>query len=106
VLAEQGIYEQVQGEDGWGYGGRGGGQAGSQRISHPKEEDTAGYLLPRYDEGRVYGYLDTQDGATGAGTAAGMSTLVQSLQDQIAYLRREAEDWKEKARRKGTIIMS
>jgi hypothetical protein len=27
-----------------------------------------------------------------------MSTLVQSLQDQIAYLRQEAEDWKEGAR--------
>ena len=35
-----------------------------------------------------------------------MSTLVQSLQDQIAYLRQEAEDWKEEARRKDTIIMS
>jgi hypothetical protein len=35
-----------------------------------------------------------------------MDTLVQSLQDQIAYLRQEAEDWKEEARRKDTIIMS
>jgi hypothetical protein len=35
-----------------------------------------------------------------------MSTPLQSLQDQIAYLRQEAEDWKEEARRKDTIIMS
>ena len=58
------------------------------------------------DDGRVYVYLDTQDQATGTGTDAGMSTLVQSLQDQIAYLRQEAENWKEEASRKDTIIMS
>ncbi len=58
------------------------------------------------DDGRVYVYLNTEDGATGMGTDAGMSTLVQNLQDQIAYLRQEAEDWKEEARRKDTIIMS
>ena len=58
------------------------------------------------DDGRVYVYLNTEDGATGMGIDAGMSTLVQSLQDQIAYLRQEAEDWKEEARRKDTIIMS
>ena len=57
-------------------------------------------------DGRVYVYLGTQDRATGMGTDAGMSTLVQSLQDQIAYLRQEAEDWKEEASRKDTIIMS
>ncbi len=57
-------------------------------------------------DGRVYVYLDTQDRATGTGTDAGMSTLVQSLQEQIAYLRQEAEDWKEEASRKDTIIMS
>ena len=56
--------------------------------------------------GRVYVYLDTQDRATGTGTDAGISTLVQSLQEQIAYLRQEAEDWKEEASRKDTIIMS
>ena len=64
-------------------------------LAHDKGED-----------GRVYVYLDAEDGATGTGTDAGMSTLVQSLQDQIAYLRQEAEDWKEEARRKDTIIMS
>ncbi|MDQ3925014.1 MAG: hypothetical protein M3309_14050 [Actinomycetota bacterium] len=58
------------------------------------------------DDGRVYVYLGTQDRATGTGTDAGMGTLVQSLQDQIAYLRQEAEDWKEEASRKDTIIMS
>jgi hypothetical protein len=35
-----------------------------------------------------------------------MDTLVQHLQEQIAYLRQEAKDWKEEARRKDTIIMS
>ena len=58
------------------------------------------------DDGRVYVYLGTQDRAIGTGTDAGMGTLVQSLQDQIAYLRQEAEDWKEEASRKDTIIMS
>jgi hypothetical protein len=60
------------------------------------------------DDGRVYVYLDPGDGATGRGNGidSGVSTLVQSLQEQIAYLRQEAEDWKEEARRKDTIIMS
>ena len=60
------------------------------------------------DDGRVHVYLDPEYGATGTGNGVdtGMSTLVQSLQDQIAYLRQEAEDWKEEARRKDTIIMS
>jgi hypothetical protein len=49
-------------------------------------------------------YLDPEDGATGTGN--GKDTVVQSLQDQIAYLRQEAEDWKEEARRKDTLIMS
>jgi hypothetical protein len=30
-------------------------------------------------------------------TDADMSTLAQSLQEQIAYLRQEAEDWKKEA---------
>ena len=50
------------------------------------------------DDGRVYVYLDPKDGDTG------MGTLFQSLQNQIAYLRQEAEDWKEGARRKDTIL--
>src|ERR687889_1362945 len=60
------------------------------------------------DDGRVYVYLNPEYGATGTGNDVdtGMSTLVQNLQDQIAYLRQEAEDWKEEARRKDTIIMS
>jgi hypothetical protein len=60
------------------------------------------------DDGRVHVYLDPKDGATGGGNPidTGVSTLVQSLQEQIAYLRQEAEDWKEEARRKDTIIMS
>jgi hypothetical protein len=65
-------------------------------IAHDKDDD----------DRRVYVYLDPEDGATGTGIDTGMSTLVQSLQDQIAYLRQEAEDWKEEARRKDTIILS
>ena len=60
------------------------------------------------DDGRVYVYLDPEDRATGGGNGIdpGVSTLVQSPQEQIASLRQEAEDWKEEARRKDTIIMS
>jgi hypothetical protein len=60
------------------------------------------------DDGRVYVHLDPEVGPTGTGNGvdAGVGTLVQSLQEQIAYLRQEAEDWKEEARRKDTIIMS
>jgi len=66
-------------------------------LAHDKDED-----------GRVYVYLDPEDRATGGGNGidTGVSTLVQSLQEQIAYLRQEAEDWKEEARRKDTVIMS
>ena len=64
-------------------------------IAHDKDED-----------GRVYVYLDPEDGATGTSIDTSMDKLLQSLQDQIAYLRQEAEDWKEEARRKDTIIMS
>ena len=58
------------------------------------------------DDGRVYVYLDIEDRATGTDADASINTLLQSLQDQIVYLRQEAEDWKEEARRKDTIIMS
>jgi len=64
-------------------------------IAHDKDED-----------GRVYVYLDPEDGATGTSIDTSMDKLLQSLQDQIAYLRQEAEDWKEEARRKDTIILS
>src|ERR671921_582613 len=64
-------------------------------LAHDKDED-----------GRVYVYLDPQDGATSTSIDTSMDKLLQSLQDQIAYLRQEAEDWKEEARRKDTIIMS
>jgi hypothetical protein len=64
-------------------------------IAHDKDVD-----------GRVHVFLAPEYGATGtgAGVDTGMSTLVQSLQDQIAYLRQEAEDWKEEARRKDAIM--
>ena len=58
------------------------------------------------DDGHVYVYLDMEDRATGTDADAGINTLLQSLQDQVVYLRQEAEDWKEEARRKDTIIMS
>src|SRR5918993_4372333 len=58
------------------------------------------------DDGRVHVYLDIEDRATGTDADAGINTLLQSLQDQIVYLRQEAEDWKEEARRKYPIIMS
>jgi hypothetical protein len=47
-------------------------------LAHDKDED-----------GRVYVYLDPEDRATGEGNgiATGVSTLVQSLKEQIAYLR-------------------
>src|SRR5215212_773664 len=64
-------------------------------LAHDKDED-----------GRVYVYLDPQDGATSTSIDTGMDKLLQSLQDQIAYLRQGAEDWKEEARRKDTLIMS
>jgi hypothetical protein len=64
-------------------------------LAHDKDED-----------GRVHVYLDREAGATATGSDTGMATLLQSLQEQIAYLRQESEDWKEEARRKDTIIMS
>ena len=63
-------------------------------------------LHDKGDDGRVYVYLDAEDKDAGTGTDADMSTLVQSLQEQIVYLKQETEDWKEEARRKDTIIMS
>lgn len=70
-------------------------------LVHDKDED-----------GRVYVYLDPRDEADGTsnGTDTGteMDTLVQSLQDQIDYLRaelqRRGETHAEEARRKDTII--
>ena len=73
-------------------------------------------LHDKDDDGRVYVYLDPEGRSTSIGTGANssdtssddtsMSTLVQILQEQIVYLRQEAEDWKEEAHRKDTIIMS
>ena len=70
-------------------------------LVHDKDED-----------GRVYVYLDPGDesDSTGNSTVIGteMDTLVQSLQDQIEYLRaelqRRGETYAEEARRKDTII--
>jgi hypothetical protein len=63
-------------------------------------------IYDKDDDGRVYVYLDMEDRATGTDADAGINTLLQSLQDQVVYLRQEAEDWKEEAHRKDTIIMS
>jgi predicted ArsR family transcriptional regulator len=70
-------------------------------LVHDKDED-----------GRVYVYLDPRDQADGTGngndTDKEIDTLVQSLQDQIEYLRaelqRRGETHAEEARRKDTII--
>jgi predicted ArsR family transcriptional regulator len=70
-------------------------------LVHDKDED-----------GRVYVYLDPRDEADGAGngtdTGTGVGTLVQSLQDQIEYLRaelhRRGETHAEESRRKDHII--
>ena len=47
-------------------------------LAHDKDED-----------GRVHVYLDPEDRATGGGNGidTGVSTLVQSLKEQIVYLR-------------------
>src|SRR5215212_2583750 len=63
-------------------------------------------IYDKDDDGRVYVYLDMEDRATGTDADTGMDKLLQSLQDQVVYLRQEAEDWKEEAHRKDTIIMS
>ncbi len=70
-------------------------------LVHDKDED-----------GRVYVYLDPRNQADGTGngtdTDTEIDTLVQSLQDQIEYLRaelqRRGETHVEEARRKDTII--
>ena len=70
-------------------------------LVHDKDED-----------GRVYVYLNPGDESDSTGNSTGtsteMDTLVQSLQDQIEYLRaelqRRGETHAEEARRKDTII--
>jgi hypothetical protein len=39
-------------------------------------------------------------------TATGMSSFVDSLEDQVDYLRRQLEVWQEEARRKDHIIVA
>jgi len=73
-------------------------------------------------EGRVYVYLSPDMPPTMTDQAADQATdqaadqatdqvadparLIARLEDEVEYLRREAEDWKEEARRKDTIIMT
>ena len=71
-------------------------------LQHAKDED-----------GRVYVYLrpsnaeanpEAEGNSTGDG--ADTYTLIATLEDQVGYLRREVEDWKDESRRKDAIIMS
>jgi excisionase family DNA binding protein len=71
-------------------------------LHHTKDED-----------GRVYVYLGPSDTnakpeAEGNSTDDGTDTytLIRSLEDQVGYLRREVEDWKDESRRKDAILMS
>jgi hypothetical protein len=68
----------------------------------------------RDEDGRVYVYLSPTctgqaDGIASnqaVGQASDQSLLIARLENEVEYLRREAEDWKEEARRKDTIIMT
>jgi excisionase family DNA binding protein len=71
-------------------------------LHHTKDED-----------GRVYVYLgpsDTNAKPEAEGNSTGDSTdtytLIRSLEDQVGYLRREVEDWKDESRRKDAILMA
>jgi DNA-binding transcriptional MerR regulator len=64
-------------------------------IQHDKDPD-----------GRTYVYLDPEATRRDNVSDASRNELVQSMQDQIATLKCELEDWKEEARRKDTIIMT
>jgi excisionase family DNA binding protein len=67
-------------------------------LHHTKDED-----------GRVYVYLapsDTNAKPEAEGNSTDTYTLIRSLEDQVGYLRREVEDWKDESRRKDAILMS
>ncbi len=71
-------------------------------LEHDKDSD-----------GRVYVYLDSSDTnadsepeGNGTGDNTNTYTLIRTLEDQVGYLRREVEDWKDESRRKDAIIMS
>ena len=65
-------------------------------------------------DGRVYVYLSPTETGQADGIASDQafdqasdqSLLIARLENEVEYLRREAEDWKEEARRKDTIIMT
>ncbi len=82
------------------------GRLGVKEQAIRKRIQRGTLVYDKDDDGRVYVYLDTEDGATGNGSDTSKVALVQSLQEQIVYLRQEAEDWKEEARRKDSIIVS
>jgi hypothetical protein len=62
------------------------------------------------EDGRVYVYLSPDEPPTMTGhacdQAADQTMLIARLENEVEYLRREAEDWKEEARRKDAIIMT
>jgi len=80
-------------------------------IEHDKDED-----------GRVFVYLSPEtsptmtdqadDQATGQATnqvddrAGDQPRLIERLENEVEYLRREVEDWKDESRRKDAIIMT
>ena len=61
-------------------------------------------------DGRVYVYLSPTKtdyaGDQATDKAADQDLLITRLENEVEYLRREVEDWKEAARRKDTIIMT
>ena len=54
--------------------------------------------------GDTSGDMPTDSAAPSHDTAPGMSAFVDSLEDQVDYLRRQLEVWQEEARRKDHII--
>ena len=108
MLAERGLYVGVYGKVYRVTVAEAAARLGVKEQAVRKRIQRGTLAHDKDDDGRVYVYLDPEDGPTGTGNGidTGLGTLVESLQEQIAYLRQEAEDWKEEARRKDTIIMS
>jgi hypothetical protein len=62
-------------------------------------------------DGETYVYVDVaetaedvSDDASGHATSSATDPLVESLQEQVEYLRREVEAWQEEARRKDHLL--
>jgi hypothetical protein len=79
-----------------------------KRGSLPKEKDEDGtvyVVLEGVDDG-VASDQSTDQARPGDDQSLDLSLLIARLEDEVVYLRQEAEDWKEEARRKDTIIMT